>query len=763
MSININNILEYKYYEVDAEIEEIIGIVCNYMKNVDSGVINFEIRRAYTYARDAHEGQLRRSGEPYIIHPVRALKELILLKPDLITIQACLLHDVAEDTIKTIEDIGKVFGQEVAYIASGVEKLAQVKYRKKEKDDELEIMSLRKMFIAMGEDLRVIFVKLADRIHNMKTLDFHPVKEKRERIALETLNIYAPIADRLGISEFKDILENECFRILHPEEYYKIKIELDSIKSEQYLFSKKVKEVVSLIIPPHIKVYDIGYRVKTPYSIYKKLKRKGYEKVLDLHDLFAIRIIVDTIPHCYEVLGVVNSVWKPIPGRFKQYIAIPKENGYQSLHTTVVGFFNDIDRTSDFSKQPTEIQIRTMDMHIQAEIGVAAHFTYSEKGRSDISHNFWWVNELKDILEISKNADFMAEMKIGIFEDRIFVFTPRGDIKNLPRGATPIDFAYLVHSDIGNHIAIAKVNNRVVPLDYELRNGDNIEIIIDKNRSPNITWLSYAKTSKAKNHIQNFINQTNRGGLIEKGRFILNTYLQKNFSKQLDKEYTILNNVDGRLLDMKAKEDLLAQIGNLSLKPGILIKHHVHDPDLLKKFKKTEEEIEKAELEASKKISKKKGEADIEDRSVTIGGQKYIPFKIALCCLPKDGDKIVGCVTKTGIKIHKFDCSSLKKANFQRIINAYWGEDDVVKGVQLKVNMDLENKIGVLNKITGVFCDLNINIKEMVVKGAEDDRVSHCTFSLSAQEEDYYIYEKLIEKIKDNVDGYISSKLLEIT
>lgn len=349
--------LDYTY--CDVLVTELIETVSGYMKT-DKAVIEKTIRETYEFARTAHEGQLRKSGDPYITHPLEAAKLLLALKPDLVSIQSCILHDVIEDTECTKQCIEDRFGHEVAVICEGLSKLSAIRYR----GEERTIESLRKMFIAMVDDLRVIIVKLADRLHNMKTLEFHPDPEKRRRIALETLNIYAPIADRLGIFDFKEALETECFKNLYPDDYARVQKELDELKEEQDFFLQKAQAVIREVIVPHTPIIDISYRIKSPYSIYKKLSRKeyAYTHARDLYDLFAVRIITDNIPHCYEILGVLHNVFVPMPKRFKDYIALPKENGYQSLHTTVVGLFPEV------RSQPTEIQIRTQEMHTQAEI-----------------------------------------------------------------------------------------------------------------------------------------------------------------------------------------------------------------------------------------------------------------------------------------------------------------------------------------------------------------------------------------------------------
>lgn len=585
------------YTPVDTLVESIIDEVAEYMRNVPKETISEEIHKAYLYARSAHEGQFRNSGDPYILHPVEATRELLILHPDIVTIQSCILHDVPEDTDKTAEDVRAVFGDEVAYITAGMEKLSHLKYR----GEERTIGSLRKMFVAMSEDVRVIFVKLADRLHNMKTIGFHSRQEKRERIALETLNIYAPIADRLGIFEFKEALETECFKLLHPDEYNRIMEELAAFKDAQEVFATKVRQLIKDNMPARIPIIDISYRVKSPWSIYKKMQRKGYERVEDIYDLFALRITTNTVHNCYDILGTIHTVWTPVPNRFKDYIALPKENGYQSLHTTVVGMFH------EFRSQPTEIQIRTIAMHRQAEIGVAAHFAYSETGQSKATKDAYWAAELKDILNNSEDSDFMTQMKIGVFDDRIFAFTPKGRIQVLPKGSTPVDFAYSVHSELGDHIAVARVNGRVVHLDYEIKNGESVEIVIDKNKRPNITWLSFVKTTRARERIKAYNNRVNRGELIEKGRFILNSHLRKHFNKALDKDLSLLKVIDGKTLDTEGRENVLVQLGNLSRKPSSVTKsiletsnselHKIRDlQEQLPKEKKAHQTKEEGEI-----------------------------------------------------------------------------------------------------------------------------------------------------------------------
>ena len=480
------------------------------------------------------------------------------------------------------------------------------------------------------------------------------------------------------------------------------------------------------------------------------MKRKGYESVHDLYDLFAIRIITDEVPHCYEILGLIHSAWTPVPKRFKDYIALPKENGYQSLHTTVVGMFQ------EFRKQPTEIQIRTVAMHAQAEIGVAAHFEYSESGASHIAKDVYWVSELKEILKNSADGEFLDEMQISLFEDRIFVFTPKGAIINLPRGSTPVDFAYAIHSDLGNHLAFARANERVVPLDYELRNGDRIEIVTEKNRKPSVTWLSFVKTTRAKEVLKGYINKEQREELVEKGRSILNSYLEKNFGKGLDKEMSVLKNLDGRTLDTKSKEDVLVQIGNLSRKPGSVIRSLRETLGI--PYEKTVQSGAAAQAGPAPSQKLKPGD---DFPGLIIGGEKGIPYRLAHCCSPDPGDRVVAYANRLGITVHRVGCQSLRKGTFDRFIPASW-EGSGPANMQLRVEMKFENRIGVLRKLTDIFYLMRINILEISQKNEDEGKTARILFCLRTEEEDYYLYERLIERVKLAIPEFRYSQLIEM-
>ncbi len=737
---------EIDYTKADTSMHLLIRNVQEYMK-IAPETIEKTLWDTYIFARAAHHGQMRKSGDPYIIHPIQACFLLLHLKPDLVTLQSCILHDVIEDTNFDRAAIEERFGQEVGLICEWLSKLSAIKYR----GEERTIESLRKMLVAMVEDLRVIIVKLADRLHNMQTLEFHPDPKKRERIALETLNIYTPIADRLGIFRMKEMLETECFRILYPTEYASITKELAVLKEEQDYFIGEAKTIIRKMIPASVPLIDISYRIKAPYSIFKKLQRKdySYSDARDLYDLFAIRIITDNIPRCYEVLGFLHNVFVPMPKRFKDYIALPKENWYQSLHTTVVWLFAKI------RSQPTEIQIRTPDMHIQAEIWVAAHFDYSEKGKSVKSADSYWVKTIKDIVEHSmEGGEFMKEMHMNVFADQIFVFTPKGDIITLPKWATPIDFAYAIHSKLGNELVIAKVNGQVVPLDYVLHNGESISITTDPHKKPNPIWLSFVKTPKAREHIRQFINREERSFFIEKWRLILSSYLEKNYGKWLDKELSLLKNIDGKVLDSKDKEDVLVQLGNLSRKPTSILKS-INDT-IIREFFWDIKPFERSE----KKTSTRKTDQPNESY-IIIGKERNIPYKKAQCCNPESGNKIVWAIGMGIVTIHKFDCENMKKVKLDRRIPAHWS-DAKVEGITIEIVLTLRDKKWLLRQITDIFYQAGLDIGSVRAEKI-DDTIIKDYFTLTSEEEDFYLYERLIERMKFELPELLHSELISIS
>jgi len=723
---------DYDYSKLEKKICKIVDWVSKYMDYYDKDYIKKEVFKAYEYAKEAHKEQKRLSWEPYIIHPVEATLFLMKLKPDIYTIQACLLHDVIEDTPKTAEDIKKEFWETVAFLCEWMEKLSKVRYSWEDRT----IGSLRKMFIAMAEDLRVVFIKLADRLHNMKTLKYHPKPEKREKIALETLNIYAPIADRLGLYEFKNALEEECFKILEPEDYKKIKRELKELKPSMDSFLENAEaEIRKLLDNWWIKNYEIDYRIKSVYSIYKKMQKKWLDSIKTLYDLFWIRIIVEDETTCYRVLWMIHKHWTPLPKRFKDYIALPKLNWYRSLHTTVIWLLK------DFRKQPTEIQIKTYEMKEYSDIWIAAHFEYKERW-SKVAKDIDWVKELKELTESMENKEFETSLKIDVFKDRIFVFTPKWDLVNLPAWSTPIDFAYHVHSELWDHISIAKINWVVKTLDKELHNWDIVEIITDNNKKPNPFRLSFVKTAKAKNRIKAYIKKENKELYRERWREILNKYLEKSWLDILDKDLTILKNIDWREHNTEERLQILEQIWNFSITPASVYKRIVKalKLDVVNKEEKKENTEKKLEDNKNEKILQK----------IIIWWEENLPYKIWKCIKWKIPKKIVAHINKKwDITIHRRDCETLKDVNKDRLLSAYidWNSGDFL---EVDIVFTVLNKKWILKEIADILYVMDINIEEINFKKITKSKWD-ISFVLNIPDYDYLIIDRMIDRMKNNL------------
>lgn len=725
--------MTYNYSRIDKKVEGIIKKVCLYMRDLDPEYVRWEIENAYLYARDAHEGDFRKSWEPYIIHPVEAVEFLLSIKPDIQSIQACFLHDVIEDTSKTEEDIEKEFWKEVASICIGLTKLSKVRY----KWEEREVGSLRKMFIAMAEDLRVVFIKLADRLHNMKTLKYHPKAEKREKIALETLNIYAPIADRLWLYHFKNDLEEECFKTLDPKKYRDLKKQLKEMEQSSNAFVKSAKEEIHKILKWEVENYEIDYRVKSIYSIYKKLTKKSLHHISALHDLFGIRIIVNDVATCYRVLGLVHNKWKPIPNRFKDYIALPKPNGYKSIHTTIVWLLK------EHRKLPTEIQIKTFEMKEYSDIWVAAHFEYKEKG-SSISTDVDWVKELKELTQNLWDSDLLWSLKVDVFKHRIFVFTPNGDSINLPSGSTPVDFAYYVHTDLWNHISAAKVNGNIYPLDKELHNGDMVEILIDKNKRPNPFWMSFLKTVKAKNAVKAYLKEENKELHRERGREIMNRYLEKAGIWKFDKDLSFLKVIDGREYNLEDRLRLLEQVGNFSITPWVLMRR------IIKSNKISLDGKNKAVI--NKNVFDESWEEKKKKYNIIIGWEPWIDYKQCRCCRRKIPDEIVAHINnKWVVTIHRRDCKILIDVNKERLLSAYieWSEEE---RLVFHLNLIFKNKIWVLKKLSETLFSMEMDVDEIVSKKLWSKKTS-LDLQLVIPNYDYLLIDRLIDRLKLTFDG----------
>lgn len=717
---------ENKYAKIDKKVEQIVKKVAEYMTSLDISNIREEIFKAYIYAREAHEWQFRLSGEPYISHPVEATHILLELKPDIFTIQSCLMHDVIEDTPKTKEDIEKEFWAEVAFLCEWLSKLSKVRYKGQERD----IWSLRKMFVAMAEDLRVIFVKLSDRLHNMRTLKNHPKPEKRQKIALETLNIYAPIADRLGLFSFKNNLEEECFKILDSENYKELKRQLKEIEPQRRDFMKNVENEIRKILEWKVENFEIDYRVKSIFSIHKKLLKKWLTNVSELFDVFWARVMVENESDCYKVLWLIHKNWSPIPRRFKDYIALPKPNWYKSLHTSIIWLFRE-DR-----KQPTEIQIKTYEMKKYSDIWVAAHFEYKEKW-SKIAKDVDWVKELKDMVDSLQDNDFVGSLKVDLFKDRIYVFTPQWDFINLPFGSTPIDFAYAVHTDLWDHITVAKVNWQVYPLDKELNNWDIVEVVTDKNRKPNPFWISFVKTVKAKNKIKSFLKKEDRDIHIERGKEILQKYLEKFWFEKLDKELSILKNIDGKILNTEERFSLLEQVWNFSLPASALLRKIQKEinPDFWKKEKKEN-------LDWVQKIEEKP-----KKQELIIGWEIWLDYKLCQYCKNKNSKDIVAHVNnKWVITVHKRNCKILEEVNKDRLLTAYVdGEKE--ESIIYKISFIFQNKIWVLKDLTDIIYSMKIDIDAINTEKIWNSQ-RKIILDLKILDYEYMIIDRLLDRIK---------------
>ena len=671
------------------------------------------IEKGYAVARKAHEGQKRKSGEPYIIHPLYVAIILSDLELDKETITAGLLHDVVEDTIMTKEEIEKEFGSDVALLVDGVTKLEKLKlsgdyHDKTQVQQEEQARNLRKMFIAMAKDIRVILIKLADRLHNMRTLGHMP-PEKQQRIAQETLDIYSPIASRLGISRIKVELDDLSLKYLKPDIYYDLVEKVAQRKSER----EKIVEEIALEVRSHIVEAGIegvvDGRVKHFFSIYKKMINQN--KTLDqIYDLFAVRIIVNSVRDCYAALGIIHTMYKPIPGRFKDYIAMPKANMYQSLHTTLIGP----------TGQPFEIQIRTVEMHKAAEYGIAAHWKYKEAsdGRHVEDKEEEKLAWLRQILEwqqdMSDNTEFMAILKsdLDLFSDNVYCFTPRGEVKNLPAGSTPIDFAYSIHSAVGNRMVGAKVNGKIVNIDYKIRNGDQIEVLTSSNsKGPSLDWLSIARCASTRNKINQWFRKEMKEENITTGKELMAAYAKSKgyvLPDLLKKEY---QEAVQRKYGFRDWDAILAAIGHGGLKEGQIVNKlkELYDEDHRKEL--SDEEVIR-EISRNRPSTNERGHG-----SIIVKGVQDVAVRFSKCCNPVPGDKIVGFVTRgRGVSIHRADCVNvvnLPEDSKARVIEAQWADNGggkEAKSFVSGINIYANDRAGLLNDVTKTFSERNINL-----------------------------------------------------
>ncbi len=699
------------------------------LKNIDEE----KLREAFLFGEKAHEGQLRKSGEPFFTHPTAVSLILADLEMDQDTLIAGLLHDVIEDTPYTFEEIAERFGTRVAHLVDGVTKLEKIKYETKE---EREAENLRKMFLAMTEDIRVILIKLVDRLHNMRTLKFQ-VDEKKVSKARETLEIYAPIAHRLGIFKIKWELEDISLLYLDPNGYYDLIAKIDKNKASRDSYINNVIGMLQTELNNVDIEAEIYGRSKNLYSIYKKMKfqNKNFDEIFDIT---AVRIIVDSVKDCYGVLGIVHTMWKPLPGRFKDYIAMPKANMYQSLHTTLIGDNGD----------PFEIQIRTKEMHQVAEYGIAAHWKYKQGNKSigKLEDKLAWLRQMMEIQkDMETPEEFVESLKADVFSHMVYAFTPRGKVIELPMGATPVDFAYKIHSAVGNSCIGAKVDGRIVPLNFVLENGKIVEIITSKNAAgPSRDWLKFVKSSEARNKIKHWFKKERREENIEKGKEMIEREVRRNGFQMRDFLKTEWLETILKRLTVRTLDDLYASVGYGGILTGQVI------PKLRELYKEEERkqnanrsiELEDINFKAPTKRTTHKA-----NQGIVVNGIDNTTIRFARCCNPLPGDRIIGFITRgRGITVHRLDCSNLENTEEvrSRFIEVHWDSDDM-ESYETEIQIVALDRKGLLNEITTLMSEINITINGVNAKRNKEN-VAFINFILEIKNTDQLT--RIIERFK---------------
>ncbi|NJD37955.1 MAG: bifunctional (p)ppGpp synthetase/guanosine-3',5'-bis(diphosphate) 3'-pyrophosphohydrolase [Geobacter sp.] len=677
-------------------LNDILDTVVSYNPGADLNLI----RKAYVYCAKVHQGQTRLSGEPYIIHPLEVAGLLATLKLDVPSIVTGFLHDTIEDTLTTSEELAEMFGTEVSELVDGVTKISKIHFKTKE---ENQAENFRKMLLAMANDIRVILVKLADRLHNMRTLQFQP-DTKQRTISRETMDIYAPIAHRLGVSWIKTELEDLSFRYLQPEVYFDLSTRIQRKKQERESFIQEVQQIIRQKLDDHTIVGEVSGRSKHLYSIYRKMEKRKVE-FDEIYDLTALRVLVDDVKSCYEVLGIIHSSWRPIPGRFKDYIAMPKGNMYQSLHTTVIGPHGD----------RMEVQIRTHEMHRVAEAGIAAHWKYKEgKGYDEKEvKRFAWLRQLLEWQqELQDSREFMDSVKVELFPEEVYVFTPKGDVKGFPKGSTPIDFAYAVHTDVGHRCVGAKVNGKLVPLKHELQNGDIVEVITSPHHTPSKDWLKIVRSSRARNKIRAWIKIEERKRSVVLGREICEKEFRR-YSLNLQKltksgELKKIANEYG----FNSEDDLLAAMGYGKVSAGQVIAKLVPEERLQARQDQKESRIASV-------INKLKGKSS---SAVEVGGMEDIMIRYAKCCNPLPGDEIVGFITRgQGVTIHTADCPFVTESDPERRIDVTWAKGKSA-ALPVKLRVFCMDEKGILANMTMAITNAEANIVSAQIKSTIDKR-----------------------------------------
>ena len=728
-------------------IEQLLEKASAYMKESDLK----RIREAYDFAERAHSGQLRKSGEPYILHPLAVADILIGMNMDTTSIIAALLHDVVEDTTVSLDVVEQQFGHTCAMLVDGLTKLERIKFKTKE---EQQNENYRKMFVAMAQDIRVILIKLADRLHNMRTLKFQS-EESQRRIADETLEIFCPIAHRLGISAIKWEMEDIALRYLNPQQYYRIVnlMQKKRAEREQYIADviQKINEKVSEMGIDS----DISGRPKHIYSIYNKMTVKS-KQFSEIYDLLAIRVIVDNIKDCYAVLGIIHTLYKPMPGRFKDYIAMPKANMYQSLHTTVIGP----------TGEPLEVQIRTWEMHKTAEFGIAAHWAYKENGSQPVTASFGTGNKMNmftDILELQQEArdasEFMESLKVDFFSDLVFVFTPKGEVIELPAGSVPLDFAYRIHTEVGNRTIGAKVNGRIVPLDHRLKTGDIVEILTSKHSyGPSQDWLKLAQSSHTKSKIKQFFKKEKREENVEKGRDAIEREIRR-IGFEPSQVMT-----DDKLMEVAGKfnyhdiDDMMSAVGFGGITAAQICTRLTEKLRKEKEQEETQRQLEEAAKEVKTAPAEKKGRPT---HGVRVIGVDNVLVRFARCCNPVPGDSIIGYITRgRGVSVHRSDCPNIPTGDGDegnRVIEVEW-----VDSVEANYSVDIEitghDRRGLLNEVLQVVSESKTIIS--AVSGRSDkNKMALIQMTILIRNIDHL--QSVVDKIKRLKDVYSVQRIMQ--
>lgn len=727
-------------------IEQLLEKASVYMKEQDL----IRIKEAYDFAEQAHHGQVRKSGEPYILHPVTVADILVNMGMDVLSIIAALLHDVVEDTTVDLETVRAKFGETCAMLVDGLTKLEKIRFQSKE---EQQNENYRKMFVAMAQDIRVILIKLADRLHNMRTLKYQS-EESQRRIAYETLEIFCPIAHRLGISAIKWEMEDIALRYLNPQQYYRIANLMKKKRAEREQFIDDVITRIREKLEEMGIEGDISGRPKHLYSIYKKMTTRN-KQFNEIYDLLAIRIIVDNIKDCYATLGIIHTLWKPMPGRFKDYIAMPKANMYQSLHTTVIGP----------NGEPTEVQIRTWDMHRTSEYGIAAHWAYKE-GMVVPDGNFEdkmsWFREILELQNETRDAaEFMESLKMDFFADLVFVFTPSGEVIELPAGSVPLDFAYRIHTEVGNRTIGAKVNGRIVPLDHKLKTGDIVEILTSKHSyGPSQDWIKIAQSSHARSKIRQWFKKEKREENVAKGRDLLEREL-----KRLGLEPSAWM-TDDKLQEAASKftfndiEDMMSAIGFGGITAAQIC------TKLTEKLRKEAEEASQIELTAEKKEIKPPASAAARknrpNHGVTVKGVDNLLVRYARCCNPVPGDAIVGYITRgRGVSVHRMDCLNIPFGSdaeeADRVIEVEW-EDSVEANYSVDIEITGHDRRGLLNEVLQAVSESKTNISAVTGRSVKN-KMALIHMTVLIRNIDHL--SAVVEKIKRVQDVYSVQRIMQ--